>query len=247
MRLYGLIGYPLTHSFSKNYFTEKFKRENIRDCLYENFPLASIGELSSMIAMNPLLKGLNVTIPYKEAVLQFLAEKNDLVRATRACNCIKIVDEKLVGFNTDVPGFEKSLLQKLKSWHKHALILGSGGASKAVEFVLRKHDIRSKKVSRRPSPGGLTYDQLTPQVVRENLLIINTSPVGMYPNIQDFPELPYQGITSKHLVIDLIYNPEKTLFLRKSEENGAVIQNGYDMLIEQAEESWRIWNDPTIP
>jgi len=246
MRLYGLVGYPLSHSFSKNYFTEKFNRENILDCRYENFPLRTIEELPSVIAMNPLLDGLNVTIPYKEAVLQFLAGQNDLVRATGACNCIKIINEKLIGFNTDVIGFEKSLLQKLEPWHNHALILGTGGASRAVEFVLKKRDISLKKVSRHPSPDGLTYDQLTPEIVQENLLIINASPVGMYPNIQDFPKLPYEGVTAKHLVIDLIYNPEKTLFLKKSEENGAVIQNGYDMLIEQAEESWRIWNDPTI-
>jgi shikimate dehydrogenase len=244
MRLFGLIGYPLTHSFSKTYFAEKFKKEQIRNCRYENFELKTIDELPKMITQNPGLQGFNITIPYKESVLQFLDKNSELVLQTGACNCIKIIDGKLIGFNTDVIGFERSLLNKVQPYQTNALILGTGGASKAVEFVLKRNGIHFTKVSRQHSEHGLTYTELTPALIKENLLIINTSPVGMYPHTRELPELPYEGITAKHFLFDLIYNPEKTLFLKAGEEKGATIQNGYDMLIGQAEESWRIWNDP---
>ncbi len=242
MLLFGLIGYPLTHSFSKNYFTEKFKKEGIENCRYENFQLATIKDLSKVIDENPDLQGLNVTIPHKESVLQFLNERDELVKQTGACNCIKIVNGKLIGYNTDVIGFEKSLLNKLKPAHKNALILGTGGAAKAVEFVLRKIGIHYKYVSRYPSVKNLSYEQLTPDLVKKNTLIINTTPLGMYPKVTEAPPLLYDAITQKHFLFDLIYNPEKTLFLKKGEERGAVIQNGYDMLVYQAEESWKIWS-----
>lgn len=244
MRLYGLIGYPLTHSFSRNYFTEKFKKEGIENCRYENFQLADISDLPKIIDENPDLQGLNVTIPYKESVLSFLNESNDLVKQTRACNCIKIANKKLVGYNTDVIGFEKSLLNKLEPLHKHALILGTGGAAKAVEFVLRKLSITYRHVSRYPSVKNLSYEQLTPRIIEKNTLIINTTPLGMYPRVTEAPPLPYEQITKRHFLFDLIYNPAKTLFLKKGEEHGATIQNGYDMLVYQAEESWNIWNRP---
>ena len=242
MRLFGLIGYPLTHSFSKNYFAEKFKKEGISDCRYENFQLANINDLLKTITENPDLQGLNVTIPHKESVLQFLDGSNELVKQTGACNCIKMVDGKLIGYNTDVIGFEKSLLTKLKPEHKKALILGTGGAAKAVEYVLRKNEISYKKVSRQFSANNFIYEQLTPSIVKENMLIINTTPMGMYPNTNEIPPLPYEAITSKHFLFDLIYNPEKPLFLKQGEEQGAISQNGYEMLVYQAEESWTIWN-----
>jgi shikimate dehydrogenase len=242
MRLFGLIGYPLTHSFSKNYFTEKFKKEAIENCRYENFQLETIEDLPKIIYENTDLQGLNITIPYKESVLQFLDESNELVKQTGACNCIKILDRKLIGYNTDVIGFEKALLNKIDPSHKNALVLGTGGAAKAVEFVLRKTGIDYKHVSRHPSANIFSYKQLIPEVIEKNTLIINTTPLGMYPNITEFPPLPYEAITEKHLLFDLVYNPAKTLFLRKGEERGASIQNGYDMLVYQAEESWNIWN-----
>jgi len=242
MRLFGLIGYPLTHSFSKKYFNEKFKKEGIENCRYENFQLASIQDIQKILKENPDLQGLNVTIPHKESVLQFLSGANDLVKQTGACNCIQIINGKLIGYNTDVIGFEKSLYNKLTAEHKNALILGTGGASKAIEFVLRKNGLHYKYVSRYVSANNLSYGQLTPAIIRENTLIINTTPLGMYPNIEAAPPLPYEGLTQKHFLFDLTYNPEKTLFLQKGEEKGATIQNGYDMLIYQAEESWRIWN-----
>ena len=242
MRLFGLIGYPLTHSFSKDYFAEKFKREAIVHCRYENFQLAKITGLSKIIADHPELEGLNVTIPYKESVLSYLDEKNELVRETGACNCIKLVDRKLIGFNTDVIGFETSLLAKLQPQHKSALILGTGGAAKAVEFVLKKNKIHFTYVSRKHLENSITYEQLTPALLQENKLIINTTPVGMYPNVNEVLPLPFEAITPKHFLFDLIYNPAQTLFLKKGEERGAAIQNGYEMLVCQAEQSWKIWN-----
>ena len=242
MRLFGLIGYPLTHSFSKDYFAEKFKREAIVHCRYENFQLAKITGLSKIIADHPELEGLNVTIPYKESVLSYLDEKNELVRETGACNCIKLEDRKLIGFNTDVIGFETSLLAKLQPQHKSALILGTGGAAKAVEFVLKKNKIHFTYVSRKHLENSITYEQLTPALLQENKLIINTTPVGMYPNVNEVLPLPFEAITPKHFLFDLIYNPAQTPFLKKGEERGAVIQNGYEMLVCQAEQSWKIWN-----
>jgi shikimate dehydrogenase len=242
MRLFGLIGYPLTHSFSKDYFAEKFKRESIEDCRYENFELPDIAQLPRIVDDHPELEGLNVTIPHKESVLPFLDEQNELVRKTGACNCIKVIKGKLAGFNTDVIGFERSLLAKLQPQHKNALILGAGGAAKAVEFVLKKNQIHYTHISRRHSENSVTYEELTPAILEENKLIINTTPVGMYPNINEILPLPFDAITPKHFLFDLIYNPAKTLFLKKGEERGATTQNGYEMLVCQAEESWIIWN-----
>lgn len=245
MRLFGLIGYPLTHSFSKDYFSQKFKKEAVEDCRYENFQLANITELAQVIKDHPDLEGINVTIPYKESVLPFLDEKNKLVRQTGACNCIRRANGKLIGFNTDVIGFEKSLLSKLQPWHKNALILGTGGAAKAVEFVLKKNLIHYTCVSRKPSQHSIGYEQLTNVIIEKNKLIINTTPIGMYPNVDEVLPLPFEAITPEHFLLDLIYNPPKTLFLRKGEEKGAIIENGYEMLVCQAEESWKIWNQFT--
>ncbi|MCC7402472.1 MAG: shikimate dehydrogenase [Chitinophagaceae bacterium] len=242
MKLYGLIGYPLAHSFSKKYFIEKFRKENLHDCSYENFPIISIGKLEKVLEFNIELKGLNVTIPYKELVVPYLFKSNYVVQKTGACNCIRIIDGKLFGYNTDVIAFEQSLKTELQPHHHRALILGSGGAAKAVAFVLKKLNIEYIIVSRKPSPGILSYDQVTPAVIRDHPLIINTTPLGMYPHSSEAPLLPYEAVTSKHFLFDLIYNPEKTLFLKTGQEKGAIIKNGYEMLIIQAEESWKIWN-----
>jgi shikimate dehydrogenase len=241
MKLYGLLGKTLKHSFSKAYFAEKFARLNIADCRYENFELASINELPALLD-NPFIRGLNVTIPYKEDVIQFLHEKNEVVEEINACNCINIIDGKLIGYNTDVFGFEQSLKPFLKPHHTKALILGTGGAAKAVQYTLKKLGISFQIVSRSKKDVTITYDELNELILQDHTLIINTSPLGMYPKMDEAPPIPYNFLTPQHLLFDLIYNPEKTLFLEKGEEHGAQIANGKEMLLLQAEESWRIWN-----
>ena len=243
MRQFGLIGYPLTHSFSKKFFTEKFERENLTDCRYDTFSISSIDDLPGIIKSNPELRGLNVTIPYKENVVSFLDEKSTLVKKIKACNCIKINNGKLSGHNTDAPAFEQSLKEKLQPHHTKALILGTGGAAKAVEYSLRQLNILYKYVSRKPSAKSFSYEQLTEPLMQEYTLIINTTPLGMHPNIVEAPQIPYHALTPRHYLFDLIYNPEKTLFLQKGEKQGAAIKNGYEMLVLQAEESWRIWSE----
>lgn len=240
MRRFGLIGYPLTHSFSQKYFTEKFAQLGINDCVYSNFELKDINELPAVL-QQPGLCGLNVTIPYKKQALPFLADRTDAVAEMGACNCIGIRNGELTGYNTDVVGFRQSLEPFLQSHHERALILGTGGASAAVEFVLKRLGISFQYVSRTAGEGAIAYDDLTPGIMDTHRLIINTTPLGMYPNTNDFPEIPYQHITTKHHLFDLVYNPAETLFLAKGKERGATIQNGYEMLVLQAEESWRIW------
>ena len=242
MRLFGLIGYPLTHSFSKKYFTEKFEKEGLNDCRYELFSIASINDLKKVLDQHPGLEGLNVTIPYKEQVLPFLDEQDTVVKKIKACNCIVLKKGKLKGYNTDAEGFERSLKKHLQPHHKNALILGTGGAAKAVEYVLQKLGIGYKYVSRKPSVNNYSYQQLTPPVIADHPLIINTTPLGMYPAINEAPPVPYELLTSRHYLFDLVYNPEKSLFLQKGGTRGAIIKNGYEMLVIQAEESWRIWN-----
>jgi shikimate dehydrogenase len=247
MRLFGLIGYPLSHSFSQKYFEEKFKREKLTRCRYELFPINTIDELVEIVKKFPELEGLNVTIPYKQLVLRHLHTTKNIPDGLRACNCIKIEKGILNGYNTDVIGFEKSLQPLLKPWHKKALILGNGGATEAVIFILKKSDISFDIVSRSLHTNStLCYKDLGEQVMKESLLIINTTPLGMYPQTDQYPDIPYEYITSKHLLYDLIYNPAKTLFLQKGEERGATIKNGEEMLVLQAEESWSIWNEGKI-
>lgn len=243
MRKFGLIGFPLSHSFSRNYFTNKFALEGIRDCEYHLFPIKSIHELPQLISENPNLSGLNVTIPYKEAVIPFLNSVTSVVKETGACNCIKITKGYLVGYNTDVIGFEESIKPLLKSEIRKALILGTGGAAKAVAWVLKQLGIDFQYVSRKRSSGVLSYTDISAELLKEIPLIINTTPLGMQPNIFDKPSLPYGAIVSGHLCYDLIYNPEKTSFLAACEAEGAVIKNGLEMLEIQAKESWRIWNE----
>ena len=245
MRQFGLIGYPLSHSFSKKYFTEKFEKEGWTDCAYENFPLSAIDQLPALLKEYPQLEGINVTIPYKEQVITFLSKQSPVVDKIKACNCIKIQGKELAGHNTDVTGFELSLLPRLATHHKHALILGTGGAAKAVEYVLLKLGIASKYVSRRASPGTLNYESIDDELMQSHTLIINTTPLGMYPDTKSCPPIPYSLISSRHYLFDLVYNPAKTLFLENGERYGATISNGSDMLQIQAEESWNIWNDAT--
>lgn len=242
MRVYGLIGYPLTHSFSKQYFTGKFEREGVKDCRYELFPISSVEQLPALIAANPGLCGLNVTIPYKEQVLSYVHWQDDVVKQVKAANCIRIDEGQLRAYNTDVTGFEESLLQGYTMHHKKALILGSGGASKAVEYVLRKLGIELLFVSRGPGPGMLSYGEVSADLLRDFTLVVNTTPLGMYPAVDEAPELPYHAVTPSHYFFDLVYNPGITLFLRYAQEQGATVRNGADMLSIQAEESWRIWN-----
>jgi shikimate dehydrogenase len=241
MRRFGLIGYPLTHSFSQKYFTEKFAQLGIAGCVYENFELKDISELTAVLR-KPGVCGLNVTIPYKKQVLSFLTHSSDDVAEMGACNCIDIRNGELTGYNTDVVGFRQSLQPFLQSYHDKALILGTGGASAAVEFVLKRLGISFQYVSRTAGEDAINYQELTPEIMATHRLIINTTPLGMYPNTDEFPEMPYQFITPEHHLFDLIYNPAETKFLAKGKERGATIQNGYEMLVLQAEESWRIWN-----
>lgn len=249
MRIFGLIGYPLSHSFSKGFFATKFKEEGITDCTYENFPIASIDEFERLLQQEPALEGLNVTIPYKEQVIPFLNWKSKVVQETGACNCIKLLDGRLYGFNTDTTGFKESLKKKLLPHHDKALILGTGGAAKAVGYVLEQLKIDHSYVtsSKRGSPGRVyKYDEITGKMLQSHTLLINTTPLGMYPNVKAAPPIDYHLLSTRHYLFDLVYNPEKTIFLKKGEEMGASIQNGFDMLIIQAEESWKIWNkDPT--
>jgi len=246
MRRYGLIGYPLTHSFSQKYFTEKFAREGIKDCTYSNFPITTIDEFPGLL-VDDELRGLNVTIPYKQEVLRFLDERSDVVSAIGACNCIKIEGGRLTGHNTDVVGFEQSLLPKLGSHHRQALVLGTGGAAKAVEYVLGKLGIAYRLVTRKPRAGtsDLGYEQVDGALLTSHTLVVNTTPLGMYPHVDEFPALPYEAVGGQHYFFDLIYNPARTVFLQKAEARGAVVENGHDMLLLQAEESWRIWQEPT--
>ena len=245
MRRFGLIGKTLKHSFSKNYFTRKFNEQHIIDCSYDIFELQSIDALPSLLKTHPDLQGLNVTIPYKEEVLSFLHEKSEVVEEIGACNCIRVREGKLYGFNTDVTGFKNSLQPQLKPYHNKALILGSGGAAKAVQYGLRELNIEYRVVSRRKEFNGLGYEDVDDDVLRQYHLIINTTPLGMYPNINDDPPIPYEYLTSRHFLFDLVYNPEKTKFLQRGEQQGAQIANGHEMLVIQAEESWKIWN--TLP
>lgn len=241
IKSYGLIGFPLSHSFSKKYFTEKFQREGLVDYAYELYPIASIDLLPEIIANNPTLSGLNVTIPYKEQVLRYLDNCSPMVEEISACNCIMINDGVLTGYNTDVIGFTKSLEPKLKPSHKKALVLGTGGAAKAVHYALKQKGIEFLQVSRMQSAYSIGYDEVDEQLLKEYTLVINTTPLGMHPNIDQAPDIPYQFIGSDHYLFDLVYNPALSKFLSEGKARGAEIENGADMLVIQAEASWDIW------
>ncbi len=244
MKIYGLIGNPLTHSFSQKYFTEKFLKENIADCRYLNFEIKNLGREVVLLKGEPLLCGLNITIPYKSEIISFLDEISTECKEINACNCIKISNGKWLGFNTDTTGFEKSFAPHVRPHHKKALILGTGGSSKAVAFVLKKLNIEFLFVTRKEplQKNSIQYKDISRSMLEEFTIVINTTPAGMYPNVDDYPRLPYELISGKHYFFDLIYNPAKTSFLSKAETEGAFTKNGDQMLIIQAEESWKIWS-----
>ncbi|MFM2269539.1 MAG: hypothetical protein RL757_2980 [Bacteroidota bacterium] len=243
MKQLGLIGFPLSHSFSKKYFSEKFEREQIKGWQYDLFPIENIEKLTDILGGGHFWVGLNVTIPYKEKILPFLDELNPEAAAIGAVNCIKIIDKKRIGFNTDVYGFEQSLLRQLSGkLPSGALIFGTGGASKAVQFVLKKLNIPFRLVSR---TGACTYEDLTTDDIFSNKLLINTTPLGMSPNVETCPPLSsdlYAAIGSEHFLYDLVYNPLTTKFLELGKKQGANVQNGLEMLHLQAEKAWEIWN-----
>ncbi|MCX7549999.1 shikimate dehydrogenase family protein [Xanthomarina sp. F2636L] len=244
MNKFGLIGKNISYSFSREYFKKKFKDEDIMNTSYENFDLQNINEFPEVINKNPTLKGLNVTIPYKESVIPYLDKLNKKAKKIRAVNTIKISKKgKLTGYNTDYFGFKKSLEPHLKSHHKKALILGTGGASKAIAYALKKLNIEIAFVSRTPSKQtNFSYTLLTENDIRNYQIIINCTPLGTHPHMDDCPEIPYQAITDKHILFDLIYNPEETKFLRFGKAKNATTINGYQMLIYQADKAWRIWS-----
>ena len=244
MKTFALVGCNISYSFSRRYFAEKFAKEQITNCEYINFDIPSIEELPALIAATPTLVGMNVTIPYKEAVLFLLDQQDEALIAIKACNTIKVLPTgKLKGYNTDYIGFRDSLVPHLKPHHHSALILGTGGASKAVAFALSQLGIPYQLVSREASSTAISYTELTKEIITYHSLIINTTPLGTSPNVEAFPLIPYQWITREHLLFDLIYNPKKTAFLAKGEAQGATILNGYLMLVLQAEAAWKIWKD----
>ena len=246
MEKYGLIGYPLGHSFSISYFNQKFSDEGI-DAKYENFEIPSIDILPEILDSNPELRGLNVTIPYKEKVMQFLDHISPEAQAIGAVNVIRVMHEGkdtiLKGYNSDVIGFTQSISPMIDTkWHKKALVLGTGGASKAISYGLRSLGLDTVYVSRYERPGTIQYDKITPDVIREYNVVVNCTPVGMYPHTDECPQLPYEAMDSHTILYDLIYNPDETLFMKRGRERGADVKNGLEMLLLQAFASWEFWH-----
>ena len=244
-RKFGLLGYPLQHSFSRGYHNERIARWGL-DAVYENYELADLSQLRSIVESDTNLEGLNVTIPYKQAVMPLLDDIDEVARAIGAVNVIRIERDsnrvRMVGYNSDYVGFRNTLIPLLQPHHKHAMVLGTGGASKAVCAVLKDLSIAVTCVSRTPRQGELGYDALTPDVMAQYTVIVNTTPLGMYPHIDDCPPIPYEALTAQHLCYDVVYNPESTLFMRRSAEYGATVCNGLKMLYVQADAAWEIWN-----
>lgn len=243
MRTFGLIGYPLTHSFSGKYFAGKFEKERIYDAKYELFELSNINDLPALLEKHPDIKGLNVTIPYKLEVIPFLDALDKSAESIGAVNVIKVNDGKLTGYNSDIFGFQKSLEKMIGDAKTQALILGNGGSAKAVKCALENMNISYLVVSRNTDDDTVSYEEVnSKKLISQHQLIINTTPLGMYPNLDACPAINYHEITAEHFAFDLVYNPEKTLFLQKAEQQKARIKNGYEMLVLQAEKSWEIWN-----
>ncbi len=245
LRRFGLIGFPILQSFSPGYFSAKFEKEGLSNCRYDAFPLESIDLLPKLLAEIPELEGLNVTIPYKSQVIPYLHHLSEEAAGIGAVNVIKLKNGQLIGHNSDAVGFEKSLLSFLPNpipKGLKALVLGTGGASKAVQFVLKKHEIPFQLVARKPSADTILYEEISSTIFETHHLVINTTPLGMAPNINDRPPIPYELVTPDHYFYDLIYNPEKTRFLAQAETTGGKIQNGLSMLYLQAERAWEIWN-----
>lgn len=242
-RLYGLIGKNISYSFSKKYFTDKFSLGNLEDCAYENFDLENIEEFPKIIAANPDLKGLNITIPYKESIIPYLNKLSLNAAQIGAVNVVRFTKKgKLKGYNSDYYGFMKSLKPLLQPHHKKALILGTGGAAKAVSFALDQLGILYTFVTREEKEGMIDYDRINATTFDNHQIIINCTPIGTSPNTKEFPQIPYNFFTDRHIAFDLIYNPAETQFLKKAKKKGAVTKNGYEMLVLQAEKAWKIWN-----
>ena len=247
MDKYGLIGYPLGHSFSISYFNQRFQDEGI-DAVYENYEIPNIDALPEVLGSNPELKGLNVTIPYKEKVIPFLDTIAPEARAIGAVNFIRVTHRgnktELKGYNSDVIGFTKSIEPMLdKKWHQKALILGTGGASKAIDYGLRSLGLETVFVSRYERPNTIQYKTITPEVVKEYNVIVNCTPLGMYPKTEVCPDLPYEAMDSHTILYDLIYNPDETLFMKRGAQYGANVKNGLEMLLLQAFASWEFWHE----
>lgn len=246
MDKYGLIGYPLEHSFSRNYFNEKFRNERI-DAEYDNFEIPSIENLKEVLETTPNLRGLNVTIPYKEEVIRYLDELSPEARAIGAVNVIRVTHKGsktvLKGFNSDVIGFTRSIESMLEPLHRKALILGTGGAAKAVDYGLKSLGLGTLFVSRTARPGVITYNDVTPDLIRSHKVIVNCTPLGMYPHVDSCPPLPYEAMDSHTLLYDLLYNPDETLFMQKGRQQGAITKNGLEMLLLQAFASWEMWQE----
>jgi shikimate dehydrogenase len=244
-RVFGLLGKNISYSFSRGYFTKKFEDLDLKTCAYKNFDIQEISKFTSIIKNESFLEGMNVTIPYKEEVIQYLDILDNTAKEIGAVNTIKITKRgNLKGYNTDSVGFENSISGYLENHHKFALILGTGGASKAVAYALKKNKIKYKFVSRNPlGKREISYQDLTEEILHKYHIIINCTPLGTAPNVHLSPNIPYQFLSKKHLLFDLIYNPAISVFLSKGKEKGATIKNGYEMLEIQAEESWRIWNE----
>ncbi|MFS4492378.1 shikimate dehydrogenase family protein [Maribacter sp. 2308TA10-17] len=239
---FGLVGKDISYSFSRGYFSKKFKELGLDDHSYVNFDLQKIEAFKDLIPENPEIKGMNVTIPYKEEVIPFLTKLDSKAKRIGAVNTIKVNKGELTGYNTDIYGFQKSIEPFLKKHHNKALILGTGGASKAIAFVFEELEIPYKFVSRNPKENQLSYRDLNNYILKEYTILVNSTPVGTHPNINQKPDIPYHHISKKHLLFDLIYNPDKTAFLITGESQGAAICNGHQMLELQAEKSWEIWN-----
>ncbi len=243
VKKYGLIGKNISYSFSSKFFKDKFEKENQYNFSYENFDIQNINDFHSIVAKESNLQGLNVTIPYKQAIIPFLDEMSTNAQEIGAVNVIKFSsDGKLKGFNTDFYGFKKSLKPLLQPFHKKALILGTGGSSKAVAFALKQLNIEYIFVSRNQTPNAIRYDNLNESIFSEFLIVINCTPLGTFPDVNLYPEIPYQFLTEKHIAFDLVYNPEQTTFLKKASTYGTICKNGYEMLVFQAEKAWEIWN-----
>ena len=237
MRTFGLIGYPLSHSFSKNFFQNKFLILNFKNCQYLNFPIKNVSEIISVISKNNI-EGFNVTIPYKEKVMPFLDFASENAKEIGSVNTVKIIDDKLYGYNTDIIGFQNSFTPIINN-RRNSLILGDGGASKSVQFVLNKLNINFELVSRNTE---FNYHNITEEIIDSVDIIINCTPLGTYPKVDEYPKLPYSLLNSKHLLYDLVYNPKQTKFLTFGLANNCSVKNGEEMLVLQAEESWKIWN-----
>jgi shikimate dehydrogenase len=250
MRKFGLIGNPLGHSFSRKYFTEKFRRENISDCSYDNYPLASITELPGLLSSDPLLEGLNVTVPFKTEVLKYLDKIDPEANQVGAVNVLKIrrkgTGAMISGFNSDIFGIHENLKPVLSQKIQNAIVLGTGGSSRAVCHVLNKINVRYTLISRSLKPGCLTYTGLSSELLGKTQLIVNTTPLGMFPDIDGKPDIRYDLLNEKHVLFDLVYNPEMTAFLKEGKVRGCTVITGLKMLYAQAERSWEVWNNRNL-